>query len=723
MDQCAVDQITITRQPTQVSRLAGLSLRALAVTALMLAGLCLAGQGSASVAATGIDRSAITEMWSMGLPPMDRHAKSSGLADSRSSQLVDGRYVYATRGRLLLVVDSANPSVIRRIPMSASATGPMVADPFKAALFVLTLDGIVRVDTRSWTVGALIPVLNVQQLLIDEDSGLLYTRAEHSLLQIDPETHAIRTLALPAPRSTSVMVLASGGSRLYLSSYANGCCDGNLIAVDTATLDIVAELPLAVRGPLVADALGSRVYASVSGAIVVIDAASAAPITTLTLPNPVIHSLSTMVIAFDPTRGRTFVGLASIGSFFGSAYAFLWALDSETLAPIGLVELDLAPRALVVDSSAGRLYFSGQTKDLTTRPTQQRPAGIQVVDAVSLASIATVPPISDAPFSVSMLTLNSRANAVYSSDSSGIYGIDTRDYSLKTVLPGASSLLVAADLPAVGGDNHHFVLGSRSGLAMVRQWGAPGDYSLPADYDGDKRADVAVLRPRAGSVEAVWFLTRSTDGGSGSTQWGSVSAGDVPVPGDYDGDGKTDIAVWRPAVGEWFIRRSSDGEFTQTRFGISTNLPVPADYDGDRKTDFAVYRNGNWQIFGSSVGAMTIELGGGFDLPVAHDYDGDGKADAAVYHPISGIWQIRDSSTGAVRSVQWGIPGDIPVPADYDGDGRADIAIWRPSTGVWWIISSATGAIRSEQWGGAGDRPQPADYNGDGAADFGVHRP
>ena len=186
---------------------------------------------------------------------------------------------------------------------------------------------------------------------------------------------------------------------------------------------------------------------------------------------------------------------------------------------------------------------------------------------------------------------------------------------------------------------------------------------------------------------------------------------------DFDGDGTTDLSIFRPSDGVWYLRRSTDG-LTEIALGLSTDKIVPADYDGDGRTDAAVYRNGTWHLQRSTSGPTTVDFGASGDIPVPADYDGDGKADIAVFR--QGIWYFLDSSTNRYHGVQFGIASDKPVPADYDGDGRADIAVYRD--GSWYWLESSTGEFRGVQFGIASDKPVVGDYDGDGKADPAVFR-
>jgi uncharacterized delta-60 repeat protein len=225
------------------------------------------------------------------------------------------------------------------------------------------------------------------------------------------------------------------------------------------------------------------------------------------------------------------------------------------------------------------------------------------------------------------------------------------------------------------------------------EWGFLSDKLAPADYDGDRKTDLAVFRPSEGK----WYIQKSTDNSLRTVILGQL--GDVPVPADYDGDGKADPAIFRKGI--WEILNSADGSLRTVQFGISTDKPVIGDYDGDGKSDLAFYRGGFWYQFRSSQGVYVERFGAKFDKPVPADYDGDGRTDAAVYRPLVGVWYLLRSTAGYTE-VEFGTATDKPVPADYDGDGKADVAVHRADR--WFLQQSASG-FRVVQFGFASDTP------------------
>jgi hypothetical protein len=262
-------------------------------------------------------------------------------------------------------------------------------------------------------------------------------------------------------------------------------------------------------------------------------------------------------------------------------------------------------------------------------------------------------------------------------------------------------------------------------IAIARST-ASGAATAQLDFDGDGKSDPAVFRVS----DNTWYITRSSDGSFFAVPFG-LSATDVLTPGDYDGDGRTDISVWRPSQGTFYVLRSSDLGVTTVQWGLPGDEPLARDYDGDGRTDYAVARRENgqliWYILGSSNGAVRIEqFGFASDVAAPGDYDGDGRTDLAVHRGANGqqaTFFVQQSSLG-LAIVQWGLGGDLVVPGDYDGDGRADFAVVREgSPFVWYVLQSSNGQLAAA---GFGSKPQfttQGDYDGDGKTDFSTFDP
>ncbi|HEX8735648.1 MAG TPA: FG-GAP-like repeat-containing protein [Pyrinomonadaceae bacterium] len=241
----------------------------------------------------------------------------------------------------------------------------------------------------------------------------------------------------------------------------------------------------------------------------------------------------------------------------------------------------------------------------------------------------------------------------------------------------------------------------------------------PFDFDGDGQSDISVFRPSNG----YWYLLGSQSGFN-AAQFGL--AADKLAPADFDGDGKTDLAVFSSSNGDWRILRSSDNTASVLHFGANGDVPRPGDFDGDGRADIAVWRpsDGVWHWIDSSTNQYNArQFGTAGDIPLIADFDIDGKSDIAVFRPADGFWHLVISSSGIPVSVQFGTNGDIPAVGDFDADGRTDVAVWRPSNGTWYQRSSLHGQVSVVQFGTNGDIPAVGDYDGDGISDIAVWRP
>lgn len=251
-----------------------------------------------------------------------------------------------------------------------------------------------------------------------------------------------------------------------------------------------------------------------------------------------------------------------------------------------------------------------------------------------------------------------------------------------------------------------------------------GNGATPLDFDGDGRSDLALFRP-----ETATFWIELSEGGELVVPLGESTS--RPTSGDFDGDGEADPVAVTPGIPNvWEIRYSGDGTQQQFGFGLDEDVLTPGDYDGDGRTDPAVFRPGDeptWYIRQSSDGDLSgITFGIDGDIPAPGDYDGDGVTDVAVQRDGE-RWILR-SSDGETVVYLFGRVGDRPVAADRDGDDLTDLAVLRVEAGdlVWYSRPTPEAETTSFVFGRSDDPPQQpfvGDFDGDGSTEPAVFEP
>jgi parallel beta-helix repeat protein len=197
----------------------------------------------------------------------------------------------------------------------------------------------------------------------------------------------------------------------------------------------------------------------------------------------------------------------------------------------------------------------------------------------------------------------------------------------------------------------------------------------------------------------------TTDGYNDTGTTGCTFDCTPPWIHDYNGDGTSDIAVFRGSSGMWSIR-----DLTRVYLGLSSDDLVPDDYNGDGTTDTAIFRvsSGMW-----SVRDITrFYLGGAGDQPVPGDYRGDGTAEGGIFRPPLSLWSIRN-----VTRTYLGVTGDTAIPGYYDGDETKDIAVFRGTSGMWSVLN-----LTRFYFGSSDDRLVPGDYAGPREWEGGIFR-
>ncbi len=253
------------------------------------------------------------------------------------------------------------------------------------------------------------------------------------------------------------------------------------------------------------------------------------------------------------------------------------------------------------------------------------------------------------------------------------------------------------------------------------RFGIRGGIPITGDFDGDGKTEVGIFK------DGSWFIDLNNNGvWDAGDLWAKLGhRGDRPVTGDWDGDGKTDIGIYGPA---W----SGDPRAVAHEPGIPDphnpntnvhkNIPRQPEQTakGDRKMKLTSHGKPRADLIDH-----VFFFGTPGDVPVVGDWNGDGTHTIAVFR--SGTWW-RDTDGNGKRSkadvkTHFGQSGDLPVVGDFNGDGIDELGVYR--NGIWYIDTNGNGVIDAEdqvfQLGGPGDKPIVGDWNGDGKAEPGVY--
>jgi FG-GAP-like repeat len=307
--------------------------------------------------------------------------------------------------------------------------------------------------------------------------------------------------------------------------------------------------------------------------------------------------------------------------------------------------------------------------------------------------------------------------------------------------------------------------------------GQTATHRTPLDFDGDGKTDIVVARSIIDIFDFLpfqwWIFGSASNRMMPVITFGAANnPGHIPIPADYDGDGKADIAVYlrgnpgpRGNQSFFYVLRSSDGRVDWIRWGLDSDSPyLTQDFDGDGKADPTVVRcfipgnppivleNWTWYILESSTNYQTYRIetfgkcGESQNRPIRGDFDGDAKADLAYYRkfdvdangqttPANRFYMKLSGRRNIVRKVRFDYAENgAVIQGDFDGDGKTDIASVRSEQigefgYYWWYwLRSRDGQFIARQFRASHpnfdqrDSVVPGDYDGDGTMDVAVFR-
>lgn len=235
--------------------------------------------------------------------------------------------------------------------------------------------------------------------------------------------------------------------------------------------------------------------------------------------------------------------------------------------------------------------------------------------------------------------------------------------------------------------------------------GGPSN-NIVGDFNGDGKSDMAGYTNEGGK----WHVAISTGTNFSTSFWyGHANGLANTIAGDFNGDGRTDLAGYA-GNGKFNVSISTGTGFTNSLWnGHPSNVAgnVAGDFNGDGRTDIAGYLGGDkWSIClssGSSFAATTWagHAGGLADRNVVGDFNGDGRTDLAGYTGDYAKWHVCLSTGTGFENFFWNGPfvgkngNRNAFIGDYNGDGLSDMASYANTNGTWAInFSTGTGFVQ-----------------------------